>query len=122
VKVTAVYLWLDGCDPAALEEARLAALLDEAVRAGAFELLYSHTSSSAGRIVALAVVGESHIVLHAEPAARKLCGEVLSCTTREAAAAAIEVVRRSVTHGRSTDSWVEYEIERGFNDWLEDKD
>lgn len=114
MKVTTVYLWLDGCDPAWLEEARLEALLLDAVKAASFELLYSHCSTHEGRTVALAVVGESHVVLHAEPEARTLCAEVLSCTTREAAAAAIDVVRDRIPHERATDEWVSYEIERGF--------
>ena len=114
MKVTTVYLWLDGCDPAWLEEARLEAVLLDAVKAASFELLYSHCSTHQGRTVALAVVGESHVVLHAVPAARTLCAEVLSCTTREAAAAAIDVVRAQVPHDSATDEWVNYEVEKGF--------
>ncbi len=114
MKVTTVYLWLDGCDPAWLEEAKLETVLLDAVKAADFELLYSHCSTHEGRTVALAVVGESHVVLHAVREERTLCAEVLSCTTREAAAAAIGLVRERIPHERATDEWVSYEIEKGF--------
>lgn len=114
MNVTTGYLWLDGCDPAALTEAALEAALLAAVRAGGFELLYHHVSTHQGRTVALAVVGESHVVLHAEVPARSVCAEVLSCTTAAAARAVIDAVRDAIPHQSATDQWVDYEVERGF--------
>lgn len=115
MNVTTLYLWLAGCDPAWLEEPRLEAVLLESVRAGGFELLYSHCSTNDDRIVALAVVGESHVVLHADTTAHTVCAEVLSCTTREAAERAVNVVRERVPHRDANQQRIDYEIEQGFD-------
>lgn len=115
MNVTTLYLWLAGCEPAWLEESKLEALLLEAVRAGNFELLYSHCSTNGGRIVALAVVGESHVVIHGDIDARTICAEVLSCTTREAAEAAVGVVQESIPHESANRQRIDYEIEHGFD-------
>ncbi len=114
MNVTTLYLWLAGCDPAWLNETKLEALLLEAVRVGGFELLYSHCSTNDGRIVALAVVGESHLVLHGDVGAGTLCAEVLSCTTREAAERAVAVVRERVPHETANHQRIDYELEQGF--------
>lgn len=97
-EVAALYLWLEGCAPGP----PLESVLREAVGAGDFELF--HTASGAGW--ALAVVGESHVVLHASGAS--LCAEVVSCSTVDAARRALDVVRRRVPHTRATERLVIY--------------
>jgi S-adenosylmethionine/arginine decarboxylase-like enzyme len=107
---TTLYLWLDGCDPAYLTVQKLEALLQQAVLAGGFELLYANCSDNAGRIVALGVVGDSHLVLHADTESFTLCAEVLSCTTVNAAIAAVNCVRAAIPHGQATEQRIDYDI------------
>lgn len=115
MNVVTVYLWLNGCEPQQLATDALEPVLLDAVKAGDFELLYHHVSENDGKVVALAVVGESHMVLHADVAARTLCAEVLSCTTKEAAEAALSVVRQRVVHASAADRWVNYDVDNGFD-------
>jgi hypothetical protein len=68
--------------------------LHAAVRAGPFTLF----SATSGEGWALAVVGESHIVLRLY--GRTLLVEVVSCSTVEAARRAVTAVRERVPHVR----------------------
>jgi S-adenosylmethionine decarboxylase len=75
-------------DPAALEAALL-----EGVRAGAFTLLkMSSAKFEPQGATAAAIVGESHLALHAWPEERRLFVDIASCSTRESVGRALTAV------------------------------
>ncbi len=111
--ITAKYLWLDGCDPAELSSEKVEALLHDAVKAADFSLHYTHCSTYEGRTVALAVVGESHVVLTGDHDVKTMTMEVVSCTTKEAADAAVDSVRKAVRHDHASEQAVTYQVESG---------
>ena len=103
LNITTKYLWLDGCDPADLSQEKVEALMHDAVKAANFSLHHTHCSTYEGRTVALAVVGESHIVLTGDHDAKTMTAEVVSCTTKDAADAAMDSVRKAVKHDHSSE-------------------
>ena len=109
--VTTVYLWLEGCNPAEVGSlAVLERVLLAAAHAANFTVLHHHCSENAGKAVALAVVGESHLILHGEPGAGSLCAEVVSCTTADAAASAIASVRAAIQHAEAKQEILRYSL------------
>lgn len=110
--VTTRYLWLEGCDPEFLASTvRLEEVVLAAVAAGGFELLHCHCSHHDGRTIALAVVGESHLMLHGEVEMGCLSAEVVSCESDGAALAAVEAICERVAHSEARQQSIEYDLD-----------
>jgi len=115
VQVTTLYLWLEGCKEEIISSPeRLESILRDAVGAGGFELFHLRAAAHDRGAFALAVVGESHIVLHSNADTRVLCAEVVSCTTVASAVASMDSVEGAVAHDSAHRQMIFYEPGRGL--------
>ncbi len=102
MEVVTIYQWFYDCDAEQISSSKnLEKMVCKAITAADFKLMHSHAASYGSYLVALAVVAESHLILHAEPHKKELVAEIASCVGAERAQVAINVVKNLVKHTRT---------------------
>jgi len=99
---------LDGCAPVFLDDPdALEGVARAASEAGEFTVLNVHVHQFEPQgVTATAVLAESHLHIHTWPEDRRLFVDIASCTSREAAHAALSALVARVPHTSVTEQEV----------------